>query len=195
MTEQLSLEGFPVHTPITDRLFFALFPDDSSRLRIIQVAQQLSLQYHLKGNLLLPERFHITLLHLGDFSGLPDGLVRTAREAAATAVTPSFNVVFDRAQSFAKKAGNLPFVLSGGEALNQLQAFHRCLDLALRRRGVVCRDAARFTPHVTLLYDPTNISAVSIEPICWIVNEFLLIHSLLGETRYNVLGRWPLQCP
>jgi hypothetical protein len=35
-----------------------------------------------------------------------------------------------------------------------------------------------------------NVEEYPIEPICWTVNEFVLIHSMHGHVR---LARWPLR--
>jgi 2'-5' RNA ligase len=32
----------------------------------------------------------------------------------------------------------------------------------------------------------------AIEPITWTVNEFVLVRSLVGQGRHEVLARWPL---
>jgi 2'-5' RNA ligase len=50
---------------------------------------------------------------------------------------------------------------------------------------------------VTLLYDlhdDKDNPGVSeyLEPISWIVHEFVLVRSLLGRSQYEVLARWPL---
>jgi 2'-5' RNA ligase len=42
---------------------------------------------------------------------------------------------------------------------------------------------------VTLLYDECGIKEQPIEPISWTVNEFVLVHSLLGKGRYIPLGK------
>jgi 2'-5' RNA ligase len=49
-----------------------------------------------------------------------------------------------------------------------------------------------FVPHVTLLYDARNVTVQPVDPLGWTVREFVLVHSLLGQTRYRVLGRWTL---
>ena len=52
--------------------------------------------------------------------------------------------------------------------------------------------ASQVTPHVTLLYDDVLVEERAVEPIRWTVREFVLVHSLLGQTRHVPLARWPL---
>ena len=49
-----------------------------------------------------------------------------------------------------------------------------------------------FEPHVTLAYDARKIAAEAVAPIGWRVDEFVLVHSLLGRTRHVRLGGWAL---
>jgi RNA 2',3'-cyclic 3'-phosphodiesterase len=55
------------------------------------------------------------------------------------------------------------------------------------------RAAEHFTPppHMTLSYGRGTVPEQAIEPICFAVNEFVLIHSELCLTRHHVLDRWP----
>ena len=193
MTDQLSLIGFPSAPKPTDRLFFGLRPDTSVPPRLTQIAERLRTGHGLKGKPLPPERFHVTLVHLGDYHGVPTGLVKTATAAAATVVAPPFEAVFDRAGSFSGKPRNHPLVLRGGRGLDQLAALQQALAGALQQAGLGRHASGPFTPHVTLLYDAQILPEVAIEPVGWTVKEFVLVHSLLGQTRYILLGRWPMR--
>jgi 2'-5' RNA ligase len=44
-----------------------------------------------------------------------------------------------------------------------------------------------------MLYDGRLVAGQPVEPIRWVVREFVLVHSLLGQTRHEVLGRWALR--
>jgi 2'-5' RNA ligase len=193
MPEQFSLSGFDVVPEPTDRLFFAVFPDAAAAARISRLAQRLRSEHALRANPLGTERFHITLHHLGDHVGLPQGLVAEAIRAATTIAMPQFEVTFDRALSFHGRSGNRPFVLCGCDGLVTLDAFQRVLGTALYRAGLVGgRANPQYTPHVTLLYDNALILERPVEPVAWIVREFVLVHSLLGRTVHLPLARWPL---
>jgi RNA 2',3'-cyclic 3'-phosphodiesterase len=193
MPEQFSLSGFDVVPKPTDRLFFAIFPDAAAAERIARLAERLRSEHRLKGNPLGTERFHITLYHLGDYVGLPQGVVAEAIKAAATLSMPQFEVAFDRALSFHGRSGNRPFVLRGRDGLVTLEAFHHVLGAALCRAGLAAGGAKpQYTPHATLLYDASLVLERPVETVTWTVREFVLVHSLLGRTVHVPLARWPL---
>jgi RNA 2',3'-cyclic 3'-phosphodiesterase len=192
MAEQFALERFNPPPKPTDRLFFAIFPSADIAERIAQLAQQLRAKHGLKGKLLATGRFHVTLHHLGDFVGLPQAIVATACEAAASVAMPPFDVAFDRAMSF-NRPSNRPFVLRGGAGLAALMPFQQALSTALNHAGLGDGKAnAHFTPHVTLLYDDRDVAEQAIEPITWAVNEFVLMRSLIGKAQHIPLARWAL---
>lgn len=182
-------------TPLrpTDRLFFAVFPDAAAASAVERLAQRLREAHGLRGRPLPSGRFHVTLHFLGDHAGLPADIVEAATRAAASVVARPFEVVFDRAASFNRRQFRKPFVLLGGEGVAALGAFHRTLGEALVHVGLARRVEARFTPHLTLLYDDQAVPEQPVEPVRWTVSEFMLVHSLLGRTQHLPLGRWPLQ--
>ncbi|TKC78843.1 RNA 2',3'-cyclic phosphodiesterase [Trinickia terrae] len=167
-------------------------PDPDTAARIAEMAGRLRSEMHVKARLLHPERLHITLHHLGDFAHLPEVTVARACAAATSIDVPPFGVAFDQISSFNGRPGHRPLVLTGRAGLDELIDFQRRLGDALRGAGLrVSR--ARFTPHLTLLYDEGRFDPRAIGPITWTVREFVLIHSWLGKTRYDVKGRWPLR--
>ncbi len=188
MSDQFSLFDAP---PVTDRLFFAIFPDPAAAADIARRADALRTAHQLSGRPLAPERFHITLHHLGDHAGVRRDIVAMACEAAETMTAPPFEVAFDRAASF-HNGGNNPFVLQGGEGLDALKAFQRDLGLAMARAGLGKRVDKSFTPHVTMLYDRDLVAEQAIAPVRWTVGGFTLVHSLLGRTEHVALGNWTL---
>lgn len=188
MSDQLSLFAAP---PVTDRLFFAIFPDPASAGAIAQCAERLRAGHQLSGRALALDRLHVTLHHLGDHAGLRRDIVAMASEAAATLTTPPFEVVFDRAASF-HNGGNNPFVLQGGEGVEALRTFQRDLGQAMARAGLGRWVDKSFTPHLTMLYDRRLIAEEAVAPVTWTVSGFTLIHSLLGRTEHVPLARWAL---
>jgi RNA 2',3'-cyclic 3'-phosphodiesterase len=182
----------------TDRLFFALFPSEEAIPQIVKTSQQLRDEHGLTGKSLSNDRLHVTLHHVGDYAGgLPIGLVEVAKEVASMIAMPTFEVTFDRAMSFAGSPRNKPFVLRGNESraggLVDLMAFQKTMYLAMYRAGLQGpRANAKFAPHVTLMYDSQGMAEQAVEPVRWTAHEFVLVHSLLGQTRHIHLGRWPI---
>lgn len=189
MSDQLSLFAAP---PVTDRLFFAVFPDPETAAIIAERAERLRARHQLSGRPLAPDRLHITLHHLGDHAGVRRDIVAMANEAAESLTTPRFAVTFDRVTSF-HNGGNNPFVLQGAEGLEALNSFQRELGLAMARAGLGRLVDKTFTPHVTLLYDRALVAEEPAAPVTWTVGGFTLIHSLLGRTEHVPLARWTLR--
>ncbi len=177
----------------TDRLFFAIFASEYVAERTLQIAQRVRSQQSLKGRPLAAARLHVSLFHIGDHSGLPQGIIGAAMTAAATVVVPSFDVAFDRAASFPRRLGRkCPFVLLGGDGLTALTSFQQVLGRAMTGAGLERFVHADYTPHMTLLYDNRCVPEEAVETIRWTVREFVLVHSLLGQTKHVRLGQWAL---
>jgi 2'-5' RNA ligase len=197
MPEQLWLPGLEAPPTPTDGLFFAVSPDANTAAAISKLAQQLCAGTRVRSKPLAAARLHVTLLHLGNFAGgLPHDKVDAAMRAAASIRMAPFTVEFDTVSSFASKPRPGPLVLTGGEGVAGLNALHGALEHALQHAGFGERTvstAVPYTPHVTLAYGMPWAAARPVEPACWNVREFALIHSLLGRTRHVVLARWPLR--
>jgi RNA 2',3'-cyclic 3'-phosphodiesterase len=197
MSTSSDLFGQVPPTKPTDRLFLALFPSDDAIPQIVKTSQQLRDEHGLTGKLLSSDRLHVTLHHVGDYAGgLPNRLVEAAQDVAATIAMPAFDVTFDRAMSFAGSPRNKPFVLRGYERLDgglaDLMAFQKTFYLAMCRAGLQGpRANAKFAPHVTLMYDEQAVPEQLVEPISWSACNFVLVHSLIGQTKHIHLGRWP----
>jgi 2'-5' RNA ligase len=169
------------------RLFLAAVPDADTAQRIHRLAQALKRAHKFDGNVIEFERLHVSLFFLG---GLSEPFIRIACDAAAEIRTPPFEVLFDRAVSFRGKSGSRPLVLVGDDGLQRLKSFRQTLSAAIAKKGVRHLAKKDFTPHVTLLYGERMVEKHPIEPICWTVNEFVLIHSRRGHVH---LARWPLR--
>lgn len=174
----------------TINLFLALFPDRYSARQLTLLANLLSSKHGLQGIPIYEKYFHITL-HGWRWEGHPSedfvrAVIAAAEEAAGPA--PPFEVIFDQIGSF---PGSGALVLRSRNGNNVLQQFRAELGTALETRGVPCQSS--FNPHVTLLYDKCIIHEESVDPVSWVVNEFRLVCSYVGETRYDFLGRGKLR--
>ncbi|MDR6206902.1 2'-5' RNA ligase family protein [Paraburkholderia graminis] len=197
MPEQLWLPGLEAPPTPTDGLFFAVFPDTSTAASISKLAQELCGEARARGKPLAANRLHVTLRHLGTFAGgLPQAQVAAAMQAAASVRVAPFTVEFDTVESFASKPRPGPLVLTGTEGVVGLHTLHDALRSALESCGIDSHrgsGAVAFTPHVTLAYGLPWAAPRPVEPVCWNVRGFALIHSLLGRTRHIALARWPLE--
>jgi RNA 2',3'-cyclic 3'-phosphodiesterase len=136
---------------------------------------------------------HVTLRHFGRYPGnLPEHLITTVCEVAATVVMRRFVVMFDRVGSF----GSLhrpSAALFGDDGVVGLLELQHIIDAAMKKAGLGRLGKSRSTPHMTLLYDDRGISKEFVEPVVWTVQEFVLIRSLIGHSHHTELDRWPLR--
>ena len=175
----------------SSRLFFAIRPDARTGLRIESLAQELRRHHGLRGRSLGPERFHVTLHLIGDFAGgIPPQVLAGALDAArpVAAATPAFHIGFDRVASFTRKRRNRPLVLLGSSGVGTATLLQEALLASLQAAGLAGPPASRFVPHLTLLYDDIALAPQAIEALTWRVDELLLVHSLLGRGRHEVLA-------
>jgi 2'-5' RNA ligase len=171
-----------------ERIFFACLPDTELAARIYSKAEEWKREKGLAANLILPEHLHVTLFHLGDWAALPEEIVKLAKAAAEQVRAAPFEIAFTRAESFRNSTGVFPFVLTSEIA--PWKAFHNALGAALQTIGLGGATKGEFKPHMTLTYDKLRVKPMAIEPITWAVRDFVLVHSQLGKTAHNHLGRW-----
>lgn len=189
--QQASLAGFG--EPIaTDRLMFLIYPDSATATRIAHLTEQLRVQHGLKGRHVAAERLHVTLFHLGDFAGLPARREAASRAAVETLKAAPFSVEFDHVMSFGGGPGRQLLVLRASTGVDALLDFQRQMTQTLRRAGLGEYEPAQFTPHMTLFYGDHRIETQHIEPFRFVVQEFVLVQSLLGRTQHQTLATWKL---
>jgi 2'-5' RNA ligase len=189
LEEQLSLPGFEP-SPELDFLFFALLLGADDAPRIVQLRERLMLELGLTGQPIATERLHVSLHGIGAWHGLSRAAVRTARDVATSCAKRPFEIIFDRAMSF---AGNGAVVLRAGADVT-FKSFHHMLGVDMKKAGIGRWVTSRFSPHMTLLYADRMVPERLIEPVRWTVRDFVLVQSLRGrgQTKYNHLARWPL---
>ena len=180
-------------TPITDRLFFAIFPDPEVAARIAQLADRLCAENGIGGRSLPAGQLHVTLEFLGNYAGLPQDIVAMASAAAAAVAMPGFEVAFDRVASFPGKGHSRPLVLLGSDGVVELTALQRTLRQALDAAGLPAASKGGYKPHVTMLYGKRGLAEQAIEAVGWTAREFALVHSRIGLRWYATLGRWLLE--
>ncbi len=194
---QLSLDlGLPPTPSISpDRIFFAILPSPADAAMIRARAEALRLDLGLRGRPRPPEVLHISLQFVGWYQPPPFASVDRAMRAAWTIELPRFEVTFDRVTSFGAGTEARPVVLrcaEGSAALLDLcEAFGPAMEAAGPHRR---RPGSPSGLHMTILYDRKVVpEAILDAPITIPVRDFALVHSLHGESRYLILGRWPLQ--
>lgn len=165
-------------------LFFAIRPPAAEAERIRAEAET----WGLGGRLMRADRLHVSTLSLLRYSATPDDLAEQAADVAAAVRAAPFRVIFDRLAANGTSA-----VLLSSEPLDMLRMFRERLGFTLLRGGVDIRLQGRFNPHVTVAYGSRAIAETEIDPVAWTVEDFVLIDSVVGETRHIEVGRWPLR--
>ena len=188
MPQQLSLFEEAAHGADPDPLFFALVPDEEATQRIEDLVENFRRTHGLTGAL---RPLHVTLCDL-TIRANAEKTIDVASEAAAAAAAAPFRIAFNRAMRFGGGQNDRPFVLVGDDGVTGAAQFRQTLSFALRKADLG-RWSVAFTPHLTLLYDKVLPDDQDIEPIAWTAREFVLLRSVVGRTRHDVLGRWPLR--
>jgi RNA 2',3'-cyclic 3'-phosphodiesterase len=185
---------FPRRPARPERLFYGLFPDAGASARVCRFRRHFLDENDLRGNPLQASRLHVSLHLVGDYKRLRTKFIYAAVQTATAVAMPPFEITFRAVKSFEEgppidgRRRGRPLVLLGeGDALFNL---HSALGGAMAKNGL--RSEGCFTPHMTLSYDLKAIAEQAIEPIRMTVTEFVLVHSELWLTKYNVLYRWPL---
>lgn len=171
------------------RYFFALLPDAEARLRIHQLAGELSVRLRASGELRGPHKYHVTLRGIAAPDGPFGQSIAMARMVAEAIRKTSFAVKFDQAASFGKPP-NYAFSLMTREDLPGANGLSGTLLDALRRTGLKV-DGSSFQPHVTLFYDRRRREPIDLPELRWQVREFVLIESI-DRRPYQILDSWPL---
>lgn len=171
--------------PATQRLFFALWPDDATRDALDRTGKWL--HRHWGGRRMRADTLHLTLAFLGD-----------TPVAARDAFLPMIDAI--RAEPFElmlDRAGYWPHNRIGwlgcSGAPVKLAILAERLRAGLRASGVPV-DARPFVPHVTLLRNAPGGSVPDCLPVEWAVCDFVLVASRSGAdgAHYTILSRWPL---
>lgn len=164
------------------RLFFALWPDEATRLRLAAAARQWARHPVPADNL------HITL----QFLGACDSDQQACYMAAVAGVrADAFELHLDYLGGWPSKRIQW---LGTSQPPAALTGLVKALGEALEACGFQ-PEKRPFVPHVTLSrkvkkpHTGTDLPAID-----WAVNEFVLAESVGGEggARYMVRARWPL---
>jgi 2'-5' RNA ligase len=169
----------------TQRLFFALWPNDAIRARIHAMAAGLPVR---EGRWAPRDNLHITLAFLG---GVTESARRCAEAAADGIRARPFSLSLDQLGHWPR-----PRVLWLGTSVVPDEAVRLESDL---RRGVtqcgIDVDDRPFAPHMTLFRKVSRAGRMAlVEPIEWRVDHFVLVESVThaGGAAYRVLKRWDL---
>lgn len=165
------------------RLFFALWPDDSTRQQVDRLNHQLD----GAGRKLIPQNLHVTLVFLGN---VEDEIAEAVERQAADIDAAPLELVFDELDYWKR-----PRVIcltcrrqpdSVYDLVNKLTRMISAFPVRLDQRP--------FRAHITLARKAQQRPDFDFEPIRLKAYDFALVQSVSTENgvRYHVLASWPL---
>ncbi|MGE4410203.1 MAG: 2'-5' RNA ligase family protein [Sphingobium sp.] len=166
-----------------DRFFFAIRPDAETAAAINAfVAREVP-----EGRRLPLAHQHVTLALTEDFADYPAGVVERLVLAGEEVKAASFEM---RLTCLSASRHSVALCLERLEP--SLIALQRAIAAAMTRQGVAMREGWRFNPHQTLCYRKGEAFTRMVEGFTWHVREFVLVRSLVGLSRHELVGCWPL---
>lgn len=173
-------------------LYFALQPPPEAAAQALARLNDLRARLGLTAKPVLPARLHVSLNFVGDFKRPPGPVVDKAIEAMEPVSARRFRVEFNRLGTWPSGDPPRPVVLWGDEGVVGVTALYSTMHKAMRRLDMAPRREPEISPHMTLMYDRADAPEIVVEPVGWMVEEFVLIHAVHGEGRFDVVGRFPL---
>jgi 2'-5' RNA ligase len=177
--------------------FFALLPDGPTRAAIASVGERFRKSHRVGGSPVGADSLHLTLCPMGRPERLRQPLESALLAAAGEVHAQGFMAALDSAMRFSARDGQFPFVLCADGATTEAALnLRKAVAAAQLRVGLQVSGVSSFLPHVTMLHGHA-VDAIeeSITAIRWRVSEFVLIRSFFGQSRFEVVGRWPLAAP
>jgi len=169
----------------TLRLFFALWPDDSTRTALAQ------LQGRMHGRLVPYGNLHLTLSFLGTQPASRLPLLTELMHQLPPALPM---LTLDRVGYFPRKR----IAWAGMHQVPEtLRALHHALQQALRHEEISFDHQQNFKPHVTLARDASLPPDIDFNTIAWPANRIALVQSATqaGGSVYQVLASRSLEQP
>lgn len=164
--------------PESLRLFFALWPDATTRTALMQ------LQAGMQGRLVPYDNLHLTLAFLGQ---QPVALLPALKDLLTRIPPATLMLTIDRLGYFPRKHIAWAGVYDVPQVLLML---HQSLTEGLQRAGVLLKQEHDFKPHITLARDAALPADMVFTPILWQAGEIALVQSTTETdgTRYGVLA-------
>lgn len=167
----------------SQRLFFALWPDDKTRTTIAKLVQRVIPHHH--GNPIRTDSLHLTLAFLGNVNNAQRECVETVAESLS--ITP-FSLCLEHLGVFSRAKVLWLGIEEQPDALTQLAN-----DLAKGARNCGIKlDEKAFKPHVSLIRKVNRLHELEVEPIYWNINRFCLVQSISHRegVEYQVVKSW-----
>jgi len=170
-------------TKNTQRLFFALWPDDKTR-KAISISVKRAAQYH-QGKSIHINNLHLTLAFLGNVNQAQREYLEQCVESIS--VQP-FSLYLNHLGVFPRPKVLWLGIKEQPDALTHLvTSIEKCAcDCGIKL------DNKYFYPHVTLMRKVKQLNEFDIDPVHWDVNKFCLVESVSQPkgVEYKVVKSW-----
>ena len=174
-------------------VFFAVLVPVELRPKIATCFAEFQTQYPFRDRMISPQRLHLSLNPVFAGECLPDRVVRFSQRVGASIRFEQFEICLDKALTYRNRQSQKPFVLASSTCSKSVNGLVDHIAEALASlsgtKAKVCRP---ISPHVTLIWDEVSVPECLIDPITLPVREVSLVHSHIGQSRYDILGNWPL---
>jgi RNA 2',3'-cyclic 3'-phosphodiesterase len=168
----------------SSRLFFALWPDDQTRLKLVRLNRSIE----SKGfRPVQPQNVHVTLMFLGNVDAAASELL-FKHSATAISAKP-FVLTFDQLSYWSKPK---ILCLTCTQAVDEAEELVASLNLEVSSCGLQT-DTRPYKPHITLARHAQYLPDINFEPIVWRAESFCLVESCSepGGVNYKVRQQWP----
>jgi len=167
----------------TSKLFFALWPDDKTRLALARLGRSLEIEGY---KTVPPYNFHVTLLFIGHVDEASELLIK---ESVNSITAEPFLITFDRLSYWINPK---VLCLTCRQPAQQIMALAQRLNDAVTNVGLAT-DAKPYNPHVTLARHVSSFVERDCDPLVWRAESFCLVESCssIDGVIYQVKNQWP----
>jgi 2'-5' RNA ligase len=167
----------------TSRLFFALWPDDETRLKLACLSRSLAANGYRPVSM---QNLHVTLVFLGQVDAATEILIK--HSATGISAQP-FVLTFDRLSYWPKPK---VLCLTSTHTPDKLAMLVAALADVATGYGLQI-DARPYQPHITLVRPAKNLPDIDCDPLLWRAESFCLMESCSGPdgVSYKVRQQWP----
>lgn len=172
---------------MSDRLFFALWPDDGLREGLARRLPNLLGDYPCRAQ--RPDQWHVTLEFIGNVAAERLDSLHAAAVDAHWALAAPAELRFDRLERWPRPE---VLCLTATDVPPTLCALVDSLRASLARHGFE-PEQRPFRPHLTLARKARQpVVARPVMPLRWSVGDLVLVRSVAETTgsRYEPLARW-----
>lgn len=165
------------------RLFFALWPDDQIRQKLVRVGKCIE----AKGfRPVRPHNVHVTLVFLGNVDAASELLIKYS--VAGISAKP-FILTFDSLSYWSRPR---VLCLSCSQLVDEVENLVVALNMEVASCGLQT-DTRPYKPHITLARHAKYLPDIKFEPIVWRAESFCLVESCSEPdgVNYKVIQQWP----